>query len=93
MRAALPGQVHFAGEVAGVGWVSIDHGVGLRTTYGDLDPRLVSAGQQVQAGTVLGEVAAGATHLDWGAIADGTYIDPMSLLGAWEVRLVAPQGT
>ena len=92
VRAALPGQVHFSGVVAGTGWVSIDHGGGLRTTYGDLDPRQVSGGAQVQAGTVIGTLADEASHLDWGARVDGAYIDPMTLLGEWEVRLVAPQG-
>lgn len=91
VRAALPGTVRFAGMVAGVGWVSLEHG-GLITTYGDLDPREVVAGQRVTAGAPLGRLAAGAAHLDWGARVGEDYIDPLTLLGAWEVRLVAPLG-
>ena len=89
VRTALRGEVHFSGVVAGTGWVSINHGGGLRTTYGDLGPRSVSTGAQVSAGDVVGELADGASHLDWGALVDDGYIDPMSLLGDWEVRLVA----
>jgi murein DD-endopeptidase MepM/ murein hydrolase activator NlpD len=97
VRAALPGLVTFAGLVAGKGWVTIRHtqGVGrtlagarLETTYGDLDPRLVVAGEQVEAGQVLGRLAATAGHLDWGARLDGRYIDPLGLLGRWEIHLV-----
>jgi murein DD-endopeptidase MepM/ murein hydrolase activator NlpD len=91
VRAALPGTVHFSGLVAEAGWVTIDHG-GLHTTYGDLAPRDVVAGQSVRAGQVIGRLAEGATHLDWGARVGEDYIDPLSLLGRWEVRLVAPLG-
>lgn len=88
VRAALPGMVTFAGEVAGRGWVTVDHGGGLDTTYGVIDPRLVTAGQEVRAGQSLGEVAAGASHLDWGARLDGRYIDPLRLLSRWRPHLV-----
>ncbi len=92
--AALAGVVTFSGSVARVGWVTVDHGGGLATTYGPLDPRLVSAGDHVAAGGVLGLIAADGDHLDWGARRDGTYIDPMSLLQPWEVHLTdeAPLG-
>lgn len=88
VRAALPGVVVFAGEVARRGWVTVDHGGGLQTTYGVLDPRAVSAGQRVDAGHVLGRVAAGAEHLDWGARLHGEYIDPLRLFGRWRPHLV-----
>jgi murein DD-endopeptidase MepM/ murein hydrolase activator NlpD len=84
--AALPGVVHFSGVVARAGWVSIDHGAGLRTTYGVLDPRYVRDGQVVRAGDALGRLTAG--HLDWGALLHGDYIDPLTLFGRWEPYLL-----
>jgi murein DD-endopeptidase MepM/ murein hydrolase activator NlpD len=88
VRAALAGAVAFAGPVAGVGWVTIDHGGGLHTTYGPLDPRTVGTGERVRAGQVVGMLAGDATHLDWGARLDGEYVDPLGLLGRWEAHLV-----
>jgi murein DD-endopeptidase MepM/ murein hydrolase activator NlpD len=88
VRAALAGEVRFAGQVAGHGWITVDHGGGLDTTYGWIDPRVVGAGDRVDAGDVLGSLAADASHLDWGARLGGDYIDPLSLLGAWRAHLV-----
>lgn len=88
VRAALPGLVTFAGRVAGRGWVTVDHGGGLDTTYGVLDPRLVTAGQRVAAGQPLGRLTADAGHLDWGARLHGDYIDPLRLLTRWRPHLV-----
>lgn len=87
VRAALPGVVRFAGRVGGAGWVTVDHGGGLETTYGRLDPVSVRAGRRVGAGQVLGRLAPGAVHVDWGARLDGRYIDPLGLLGPWEPYL------
>lgn len=94
VRAALPGRVTFAGRVARLGWVTVAHGGGLETTYGALDPRAVVAGQDVEAGQALGQVAPGSEHLDWGARLDGEYIDPLGLLDRWRPHLVRlpPQG-
>ena len=88
--AAMGGTVTFAGLVAGVGWITVDHGAGLSTTYGPIEPRLVGAGTVVAAGEWLGFLAAGAKHLDWGARLDGGYIDPVGLLGRWETYLTTP---
>jgi murein DD-endopeptidase MepM/ murein hydrolase activator NlpD len=88
VRAALPGVVTFAGEVARRGWVTVDHGGGLETTYGALDPRALTAGERVEAGQLLGRLAAGAGHLDWGARLHGDYIDPLRLFGRWQPHLV-----
>jgi murein DD-endopeptidase MepM/ murein hydrolase activator NlpD len=88
VRAALSGTVAFAGDVAGRGWVTVDHGGGLVTTYGWLAPRRVVRGDRVRTGTVLGRLAEDATHLDWGARLDGEYLDPLRLLGRWRARLV-----
>ena len=87
VRAALGGTVTFAGTVAGRVWVTVNHGGGLDTTYGSLDPRLVHAGQLVTAGEFLGFVARGASHLDWGARLDDSYVDPLTLLAGWETYL------
>lgn len=88
VRSALPGLVTFAGQVAGRGWVTVDHGGALDTTYGVLEPRHVTAGQRVQAGDPLGRLRADARHLDWGARLDGDYIDPLRLLSRWRPHLV-----
>ncbi|MBA3621201.1 MAG: peptidoglycan DD-metalloendopeptidase family protein [Actinomycetota bacterium] len=90
VRAALDGSVSFSGTVVRVGWVTLDHGGGLSTTYGPLDPRSVRASDRVKSGQRLGRVADGALHLDWGARVGDTYIDPLSLLGRWQVHLTSP---
>lgn len=95
IRAPAPGVVHFAGRVAGVGTVSIDHGNGWRTTYQPVTAQ-VRQGQVVAVGEVLGTLAAGhcsaSACLHWG-LTDGTdYADPMSFLAIRAVRLV-PDGT
>jgi murein DD-endopeptidase MepM/ murein hydrolase activator NlpD len=89
VRSAMSGEVAFAGVVAGVGWITVDHGGGLETTYGDVAPREVSTGDAVRAGQVLGRLAADASHLDWGASLRDDYLDPLGLLGGWRVHLVA----
>jgi murein DD-endopeptidase MepM/ murein hydrolase activator NlpD len=91
VRAALGGLVTFAGMVAGQGWVTVDHGEGLETTYGVLASWSVRPGQWVEAGDVLGVLGTGAVHLDWGAKLDGSYIDPLTLLGRWEIHLIDPE--
>lgn len=87
--AALGGTVTFAGDVAGVSWITVDHGGALNTTYGPVQPRLVGSGDVVAPGEWLGFLAAGATHLDWGARLHGAYIDPLGLLGEWETYLTS----
>ena len=95
--AALGGTVTFSGTVANVGWVTIDHGGELNTTYGPISPRLVSAGDAVATGDIIGLLAAG-PHLNWGARIAGQYIDPLALLERWETYLttaedIPPPGT
>ena len=68
----------FAGQVAGVVWVTVDHGGGLRTSYGPLRRVAVRRGGTVAAGAVLA-VAAGPLH--FGVRVDGRYVDPAGLLG------------
>jgi murein DD-endopeptidase MepM/ murein hydrolase activator NlpD len=89
VHSALSGLVTFSGLVAGRGWVTIRHSNDLESTYGNLDPRFVTAGDRVEAGQVLGRLTSTANHLDWGVRLKGAYVDPLSLLGRWEIHLVA----
>ena len=96
--AAARGRVVFAGTLAGRGVVSIEHEGGLRTTYEPVTAT-VRAGSTVATGDVVGTVQPGhpgcapATCLHWGArLPDRLYLDPMSLLGPWPVRLLPWDG-
>lgn len=88
VHTVLAGEVAFAGPVARVGWVTVDHGGGLATTYGPVDPT-VTAGQRLDAGDRLATLSDDAAHLDWGARLHGSYIDPLDLLVRWSLRLTA----
>lgn len=96
VAAAGPGTVSFAEVVAGARWVTVDHGGGLTTTYGELGRIDVQVGRLVAAGQRLG--VAGPTHgrpgvLHWGARRHGEYIDPLTLLDLpWVPTLVGPGG-
>lgn len=92
--AAADGVVHFAGRVAGVPSVSIDHGGGLRTTYTPVSP-MVAAGEAVRVGQVVGRLQAGHctdTCLHWGLTDGETYFDPTAHLLVQKVELL-PLGT
>lgn len=89
VRAAAHGTVTFAGPVAGMVAVTIDHGGGLETTYSDLDAAFVVRGTAVEQGGLLGR--SGETHddmghqgLHFGVKANGDYVDPESFLGPLE---------
>lgn len=90
VRAAAPGTVAFAGQVAGRLHVTVGHPDGVRTTYGPLAgiaPGL-ARGDAVEAGDVLG--VAGELLL-WTARIGAAYVDPAVLLdasGSLRVRLV-----
>lgn len=96
IRAAGAGIVAFAGVVVTRPLVSIDHPRGIRTTYEPVEP-LVSSGEQVEAGQVIGIVHIGDGHceascLHWGArIGPDQYIDPMRLLAPPRFRLYPPE--
>jgi len=85
--AALSGTVVFAGPVAGSTWVTVDHGGGLRTSYGPLAGLRIRAGEFVERGQTL---AVTGSALHFSARIDGVYVDPAGLLGELvvEVRLV-----
>lgn len=94
VHAAGPGRVAFAGSVAGVGVVSIDHAGGLRTTYEPV-AATVRVGQSLATGDVIGTLLPGhagcpvAACLHWGLRRGEVYLDPLSLLGFGRVRLLS----
>ena len=88
--AAESGVVAFAGWIAGSLFVSVDHPDGVRTTYSWLSEALVSPGQEVTKGEVLGHTGQGhpgsiESHLHFGARVGTEYIDPMYLLAGTSV--------
>ena len=99
VRALRAGTITFAGQVNQVGWITIDHGGGLTTTYGPLAmPAVVFKGQRVAAGTVIGAIAPGESHLDLGARVPHprwpkkhAYLNPLQLGQVWRIRL-NPEG-
>jgi murein DD-endopeptidase MepM/ murein hydrolase activator NlpD len=94
--AAAAGTVVYAGELAGRTLLSIAHPGGLRTSYEPVQPS-VRVGQLVDAGAVIGELAAGhdgcgvAACLHWGAMwgaaSRADYVDPLGLLASTPIRL------
>ena len=94
--AAAAGTVVFAGELAGRPLVSIAHPGGLRTSYEPVQPS-IRVGQLVDAGTVVGELAAGhdgcaapaCLHWGamWGAASRADYVDPLGLVASTPIRL------
>ncbi|GAA1962789.1 hypothetical protein GCM10009798_23200 [Nocardioides panacihumi] len=92
--AALPGRVSFAGTLAGRGVVVVDDGV-TRTTYEPVTAA-VRVGVTLTAGAPIGALTRTQSHcppyacLHWGWIrdADGTYLDPLRLVGSAPVRLL-----
>ncbi|AOX64621.1 hypothetical protein BJK06_01315 [Curtobacterium sp. BH-2-1-1] len=87
------GTVTFAGQVAGRGVVTIDHGGGLRSTVDSVAPG-VATGDTVAQGDAVGTVSVGhcpaadpCLHL--GARLDDRYADPTPYLpaAAWPVLL------
>ena len=93
LRAVAAGTVTFSGMVAGVLYVVIDQGDGLRATYGGLGSvaQGVGVGAAVGVGSTVG-FAAGTTL--FGLRRGDQYVDPTPLLGVLRhrVRLVPPPG-
>ncbi len=92
VRSALPGEVSFAGSIAGRGVVVVDHGP-TRTTYEPVEA-VVEVGTTVTAGQHLGTLQLPGSHclprscLHWGWIDGETYLDPLRLVGGGPVRLL-----
>ncbi|MFJ5144904.1 M23 family metallopeptidase [Curtobacterium sp. NPDC088465] len=91
--AVADGTVSFAGQVAGRGIVTIDHGEGLVSTLDSVEPS-VATGDAVQQGMVVGVVTVGhcpaaGSCLHLGARVEGRYVDPLRFLSpaAWPVLL------
>jgi len=92
--AAGAGTVIYAGTLAGIPTVSIEHPGGLRTTYQPVLP-LVAVGDTVTGKQPIGALAPGGTHgypgLQWGAkFGADDYINPLTLLPAPAIRLKPP---
>ncbi|MDR7417261.1 MAG: peptidoglycan DD-metalloendopeptidase family protein, partial [Armatimonadota bacterium] len=82
VRAASPGTVIYTGWFGGYGKiVLVDHGGGVSTLYGHLSAILVSPGQRVPAGALLGRVGStGYTtgpHLHFEVRFRGRPVDPL----------------
>jgi murein DD-endopeptidase MepM/ murein hydrolase activator NlpD len=93
--AAAAGRISFAGPVAGVGVVVVDHGA-LRTTYEPVTPT-VKVGAAVTAGARIGTLAASTAHcgvvcLHWGALRGDVYVDPLLLPGLAGPPVLLPLG-
>ncbi len=83
--AAMSGKIIQAGWGRGYGYyVTIDHGNGQKTLYGHLSKILVSRGEEVTQGTVIG--AMGSTgwstgpHLHFEIVISGKKVNPLSYL-------------
>lgn len=83
VRAAAGGRVTFSGRVVKNLVVTIDHGGGLKTSYSYLDRSLVTMGQRVNRGMVIGRATGGSLHdgLHFSVRIDGEYVDPETVLG------------
>lgn len=96
VRAVAAGRVTFAGQVAGVPVVTIDHGPE-RSTYQPVKAR-VTVGDSVRAGDVIGTLLGSHSHcatacLHLGRLVGEDYLDPLELLGGGHFRLIDPHGT
>lgn len=93
LRSPADGVVAFAGQVAGRGVLTIDHGGGLVTTLEPVDA-LVVVGAAVQRGDAValpavgGYAAPGSLH--FGVRLHGNYINPMLLLGGVPRAVLLP---
>lgn len=95
VRAVAAGQVVFAGQVGGIGVVTVDHGRE-RSTYQPVKAR-IRAGDAVRAGQVIGTMLGSPSHcsgacLHLGRLVGDDYLDPLELLGGGRFRLIDPQG-
>jgi murein DD-endopeptidase MepM/ murein hydrolase activator NlpD len=96
VHAAGAGQVTFAGQIAGLGVIVLDHGA-LRTTYEPVHPT-VGVGDMVAAGDVIGRLKTAGGHclpatcLHWGLLRGDTYLNPLLLVGGGPVRLLPVSG-
>src|SRR4051794_23552631 len=91
--AAGAGTVSFAGRIGRIGVVAVRHPGGLETTYEPVQAA-VRAGARVGTGALLGVIMAQGSHclprvcLHWGLRRGTEYLDPLSLVGTGQVRLL-----
>lgn len=82
VRAAGDGVISFAGDVAGLSAVTIDHGSGIESTYSGLSRIHVSVGDRVREGRFIG--LSGTMHgraaLHFGVKVESDYVDPAAYL-------------
>ncbi len=78
-RVALAEELFFAGNT-----VVVDHGLGIYTLYGHLSEIDVKAGDDLEAGAVLGKVGATGRvtgpHLHWGLTVERARVNPLQLV-------------
>lgn len=104
VKAMGHGRVAWAGVVAGTAWVSVDHRGGLRSTVGPMATIVVSVGDVVEQGVVVG-TATGVAHPGAGGPGgpstgrdglhvstriDGVYVDPTGLIVGLVPTLLPP---
>lgn len=87
IRCSGAGKVIAAGAAGGYGnMVEIDHGNGISTRYGHMSRVLVSVGDTVETGDVVGLAGSTGrstgTHLHYEVRRDGEAVDPMRFLNA-----------
>ncbi|MGH7541911.1 MAG: M23 family metallopeptidase, partial [Gemmatimonadota bacterium] len=88
-RVLLTGNFFYQGSA-----VYLDHGLGLVTAYFHLSDIVVTEGQRVESGQLLGRVGSTgrstAPHLHWSAYVGGDNVDPASLVGLpWDGPVAA----
>lgn len=97
VRSVAPGTVTFAGTVAGVGVVTVSHGLE-RSTYQPVQDVAVEVGDAVDRGQRLGRLGPAGSHcatacLHLGRLQGEDYLDPLERLGRGQrFRLVDPDG-
>ncbi len=92
VTAVATGRVSFAGTIAGVVYVVVRHGDGVRATYSNLRSETYDVGDLVVRGSTIGR-AAGRVH--FGLRAGEQYLDPAPYLGrlVHRPRLIPVDGT
>ena len=88
VRAMAAGRVAFADmlEIRG-NYVLIDHGLGIYSGYAHLSDLLVSAGQELAAGQIIGSSGntgrSSGPHLHWELAARSMWVDGLTLMEMW----------
>lgn len=87
VMATAPGKVVYAGWKGRYGrLVTIDHGLGIRTSYGHLRRIHVKRGQKVKFGQMIGQLGSSGrstgAHLHYEIIVDGKPVNPTRFMNA-----------